>query len=144
MADKMLYNNLRMVMDKMIEEIDVGKEECQSVLSFNLMKGQAVPITINAYNIYQLSQIKFIIVCPFLHSPDETDYIEIYRLGHDEDYINILRLISRFVTTLEMIKDWIQKEVPDMIRWGEGVIFDRNGRTKKVPYIPHHSPKDKK
>ncbi len=140
----MLYNNLRVVFDKMIEEIDAGKEECQSVLSFNLLKGQAVPITIKGFNIYQLNQIRFLIICPFLHSPDETDYIEFYRLGHDEDYINILRLISRFVTTLEMIKEWIQKEVPDMIRWGEGVIFDKNGRTKKVPYITHTTNKEKK
>ncbi|HOV15084.1 MAG TPA: hypothetical protein PK771_12420 [Spirochaetota bacterium] len=59
---------------------------------------------------------------------------EIYRKGVEDDEFRLMRLISKFSATLERLKEWVEKEVPDMIRWGEGVIFDKNGRTKRIPY----------
>jgi hypothetical protein len=130
----MLYTTIKKHIDEMIEEIDAGKEECQKMISCELIKGQNIPITITAKLIYPLDQIKFTLFCPFLLVYPDVRFIEIYRQGIEEDYFQLLRLISKFTTLVDMLKDWVQKEVPNMIKWGEGVIFDKNGRTTKIPY----------
>ena len=118
----------------MIDEISAGKEECHQMILYNLIRNQNIPITINAKLIYPLNQIKFSLFCPFLLVYPDVSFEEIYKQGIEEDYFNLLRLISKFSTLVDMLKDWVQKEVPNMIKWGEGVIFDKNGRTTKIPY----------
>lgn len=130
----MLYTTIKKHIDEMIDEIAAGKEECQKMISCELIKGQNIPITITAKLIYPLDQIKFTLFCPFLLIYPDVRFIEIYRQGIEEDYFQLLRLISKFTTLVDMLKDWVQKEVPNMIKWGEGVIFDKNGRTTKIPY----------
>lgn len=129
----MLYSEIKKHVEIMMEDIQAGKEECQKTISFNLIRDQNIPITIISKLLYPLNQIKYTLYCPFLLVSPEVDFSEIYRIDEEEDYFKILRLISRFSTLLDMLKDWVNKEVPDMIRWGEGVIFDKNGRTTKIP-----------
>jgi hypothetical protein len=130
----MLYSMIRQSIDSMVEEIAAGKEECYEILSFNLIKDQNVPVTVRVKLIYPLNQVKVSLYCPFLLVDPDIEYQEIYRQGIEEDEFRLMRLISKFSTTLERLQSWIEKDVPDMIRWGEGVIFDKNGRTKKIPY----------
>jgi hypothetical protein len=130
----MLYSEIKKNMELMIEDITAGKEECQKVLSFNLIRDQNVPITVKSKLLYPLEQIKFSIYCPFLLVTPDVEFAEIYRLGEEEDFFKLLRLISKFATVLDMMKEWIEKDAPDMIRWGEGVIFDKQGRTTKIPF----------
>jgi hypothetical protein len=130
----MLYSIIRQSIDSMVEEISAGKEECYEVLSFHLIKDQNVPITVRVKLIYPLNQIRVSLYCPFLLVEPEVEFQEIYRQSVEEDEFRLMKLISKFSTTLERLQTWIETEVPDMIRWGEGVIFDKNGRTKKIPY----------
>lgn len=130
----MLYSNLKQIIDEMIDEISAGKEECYKMTSFNLIRDQNVPITIKAKLLYPLEQIRFTLFCPFLLVDTDVEFEEIYKQGKEEDYYKLLRLISRFSTLVDMLKTWVAKEAPNMIRWGEGVIFDKNGRTTKIPY----------
>jgi len=130
----MLYSMIKISVDNMLDEISAGKEECYEVLSYNLIKDQNVPITVTTRLLYPLNQINVSLHCPFLLVDQEIEYQEIYRQGVEEDEFRLMRLISKFSTTLERLQSWINKEVPDMIRWGEGVIFDKNGRTKRIPY----------
>lgn len=130
----MLYTTIKKHIDEMIDEISAGKEECHQMILYNLIRNQNIPITINAKLIYPLNQIKFSLQCPFLLVYPDVSFEEIYKQGIEEDYFNLLRLISKFSTLVDMLKDWVQKEVPNMIKWGEGVIFDKNGRTTKIPY----------
>lgn len=130
----MLYTTIKKHIDEMIDEISAGKEECHQMILYNLIRNQNIPITINAKLIYPLNQIKFSLFCPFLLVYPDVSFEEIYKQGIEEDYFNLLRLISKFSTLVDMLKDWVQKEVPNMIKWGEGVIFDKNGRTTKIPY----------
>ena len=51
-----------------------------------------------------------------------------------EDELRLMRIIAKFTSILDRMKIWISNEAPDMIRWGEGVIFDKNGKTKKIPF----------
>ena len=134
----MLYTQIKKQVDFMIEEIAAGKEECQTLVSYNLIRDQSIPITINAKLLYPLDQIKFNIYCPFLLVFPDIEFVEIYKKNDDEDYFKLLRLISKFSTLIDMLKNWVEKEVPNMIRWGEGVIFDKNGRTTKIPYSFFH------
>jgi len=131
----MLYSQIKNSIDEMVEEIQAGKEECKKVITFNLIKDQNVPTTIQAKLLYPLDQIKFTIFCPFLLVDPIVEFAEIYQLGSEEDYFRLLKLISKFSTMVDMIRAWVIKEAPDMIRWGEGVIFDKNGRTTKIPYM---------
>lgn len=119
----------------MLEEIEAGKEECKRVITFNLIRDQNVPTTIQAKLLYPLDQVRITIFCPFLLVEPDVEFVEIYKMGSDEDYFRLLRLISKFATTVDMIKAWVAKDAPDMIRWGEGVIFDKNGKTTKIPFI---------
>jgi hypothetical protein len=135
----MLYSAIKNNIDLMIDEISAGKEECSKKLSFNLIRDQNIPTIINAKLIYPLDQIKFTLYCPFLLVYPDVEFIEIYRMDEEEDYFNLLRLISKFSTLIDMLKAWVEKEAPDMIRWGEGVIFDKNGRTTKIPYTLFHN-----
>jgi len=130
----MLYTTIKESIDIMIDEISAGKEECYKMTSFNLIRDQNIPISIKAKLLYPLDQIRFTLFCPFLLVEPDVEFVEIYRQGNEEDYYKILRLISKFTTLVEMLKKWVEKEVPNMIRWGEGVIFDKNGRTTKIPY----------
>ena len=130
----MLYTTIKKHIDEMIDEISAGREECHQMILFNLIRNQNIPININAKLIYPLKQIKFSLHCPFLLIYPDISFEEIYRQGIEEDYFNLLKLISKFATLVDMLKDWVQKEVPNMIKWGEGVIFDKNGRTTKIPY----------
>ena len=130
----MLYSAIKKNIDEMIEDIEAGKEECHKMISCHLISDQNIPITINAKLIYPLNQIRFSLFCPFLLIYPDVEFIEIYRQGNEEDYFKLLRLTSRFSTLIDMLKAWIEKEVPNMIRWGEGVVFDKNGRTTKIPY----------
>ena len=130
----MFYTTIKKHIDEMIDEISAGREECHQMILFNLIRNQNIPININAKLIYPLKQIKFSLHCPFLLIYPDISFEEIYRQGIEEDYFNLLKLISKFATLVDMLKDWVQKEVPNMIKWGEGVIFDKNGRTTKIPY----------
>ena len=130
----MLYFLIKESVDKMVEEISAGKEECHEILSFNLVKDQNVPITVRGKLIYPLNQIKISLYCPFLLVEPDIAFEEIYRKGVEEDEFRLMKLISKFSATLERLKEWILKDIPDMIRWGEGVVFDKNGRTKRIPY----------
>jgi hypothetical protein len=130
----MLYSEMKKNIDLMLEEISAGREECYKMSSFNLIRDQNIPISIKAKLLYPINHIKFTFFCPFLLVHPDVEFTEIYKLDHEEDYYKVLRLISRFTTLVDMLKLWVQKEVPDMIRWGEGVIFDRNGRTTRIPY----------
>ena len=130
----MLYSQIKGSIDKILDEIKAGKEECYDVLSFNLIKDQNVPITVRVKLLYPLNQIKVTFFCPFLLVDSEVVYEEIFRFNVVEDELKLMKLISKFTTTLERLKSWIENEVPDMIRWGEGVIFDKNGRTKRIPF----------
>ncbi len=130
----MLYSMLKESIDSMIDDISAGKEECYKISSFNLIRDQNVPITIRAKLLYPLEQIKFTLFCPFLLVNSDVEFVEIIRQDNEEDYYKLLRLISRFTTLIEMLKQWVEKETPNMIRWGEGVIFDKNGRTTKIPF----------
>jgi hypothetical protein len=125
---------LKESIDSMIDDISAGKEECYKISSFNLIRDQNVPITIRAKLLYPLEQIKFTLFCPFLLVNSDVEFVEIIRQDNEEDYYKLLRLISRFTTLIEMLKQWVEKETPNMIRWGEGVIFDKNGRTTKIPF----------
>jgi hypothetical protein len=130
----MLYSEIKKHIDTMIDEIDAGKEECQKVISFNLIRDQNVPTTIRAKLIYPLDQIKFTIFCPFFLIQPDFEFSEIYKQGIEEDYFKLLRMISKFTTLVDMLRAWVKNEAPDMIRWGEGVIFDKNGKTTKIPF----------
>ncbi len=130
----MLYSQLKELIDEMIDEIGAGKEECYKMTSFNLIRDQNVPITIKSKLLYPLDHIRFTLFCPFLLVNPDVEFVEIYKQGDEEDYYKILRLISRFSTLIEMLKKWVEEETPNMIRWGEGVIFDKNGRTTKIPF----------
>ncbi len=130
----MLYFLIRESVDKMVEDISAGKEECYEILSFNLIRDQNVPITVRGKLIYPLNQIKISLYCPFLLVEPDITFEEIYRKGIEEDEFRLMKLISKFSATLERLKEWVQKDIPDMIRWGEGVIFDKNGRIKRIPY----------
>ncbi|MCK4797283.1 MAG: hypothetical protein KAT05_07860 [Spirochaetes bacterium] len=134
----MLYSTMKKNIDLMIEDIAAGKEECRKIISFNLIKDQNIPITINAKLIYPLDQIKFTLFCPFLLVYPEIKFVEIYKQNVEEDYVKLLKLISKFSTLLDMLKNWVEKEAPDLIRWGEGVIFDKNGKTTKIPLSLFH------
>ena len=142
---RMLYDLIKTSVDNMVEEISAGKEECYEILSFNLIRDQNVPITVRAKLIYPLNQIKISLYCPFLLVEPDVDFQEIYKKNTPDDEFRLMRLISKFSTTLERLKTWVEKEVPDMIRWGEGVIFDKNGRTRKIPYpiVPSKPSKNK-
>jgi len=140
----MLYSVIRESIDSMIDEISAGKEECYEILSFNLINNQNVPVTVRVRLIYPLNQIHVSLYCPFLLVEPDIEFQEIYRKGIEEDDFRLMRLISKFSTTLERLQAWIEKEVPDMIRWGEGVIFDKNGRTRKIPYPASSSAKPSK
>jgi len=129
----MMYNEIKNYIDQMIDDIEHGKEECQKMISFNLIKEQNIPAMLKAKLLYPLDQIKFTLFCPFLMVHPDVEFSEIYSQGIEEDYFKILRLVSRFVTVIDMLRSWVQTEVPDMIRWGEGVIYDKNGRTTKLP-----------
>lgn len=131
----MLYKDIKDSIQEMIDDINAGKEECQRFLSFNLIKGQDVPIVISADLIYSLNQIRISLYCPFLLVEPDIKFVEIIREDNIDDELRLMRLISKFTTILEKIKSWIETDVSDMIRWGEGVIFDKNGRTKKIPYV---------
>lgn len=130
----MLYTQIKSCIDSMLEEISAGKEECYDILSFNLIKDQNVPITVRIKLLYPLNQIKVSFYCPFLLVDTDVQFEEIFQQNQVEDELRLMKLISKFSTTLERLKSWIENEVPDMIRWGEGVIFDKNGRTKRIPY----------
>ena len=130
----MLYSTIKKDVDFMIEEIAAGKEECNKLLSVNLLRDQNIPITIKAKLIYPLNQVKFVLFCPFLLVHPDVEFSEIYRQGVEEDYFKLLRLVSKFSTLVDMLKVWVEEEVPNMIRWGEGVVFDKNGRTTKIPH----------
>lgn len=130
----MLYNLIKESVDRMVEEISAGKEECYEVLSFNLIREQNIPVTVRCKLIYPLNQMKVSLYCPFLLVEPDIIYEEIYKKGVEDDEFRLMKLISKFSTTLERLKEWVEKEVPDMIRWGEGVIFDKNGRTKRIPF----------
>ena len=134
----MLYSQIKRNVDVMIEDIAAGKEECHEMISYNLIGNQNLPISISAKLLYPLEQIKFELFCSFLLTGSEVEFVEVYRQNVEDDYFKLLRLISKFSTLLDMLKSWIEKEMPDMIRWGEGVIFDKNGRTTKIPYSILH------
>lgn len=129
----MLYKSIKENIDSMVDDIAAGREECFEKLSYNIMGDQNVPINITAKLLYPLNQIQFSLYCPILLVTDDVEYIVVYHLDSEENYFEILQLISRFSTTLDRIKNWIEKEVPNMIKWGEGVVFDHHGRTKKIP-----------
>lgn len=131
----MLYSQIKRCIDEMLEEIEAGKEECKKIITFNLIRDQNVPTTIQAKLLYPLDQVKITIFCPFLLVEPDIEFVEIYKIGSDEDYFRLLRLISKFATMVDMVKAWVEKEAPDMIRWGEGVIFDKNGKTTKIPFV---------
>ncbi|MCG8570462.1 MAG: hypothetical protein MJB14_10005 [Spirochaetes bacterium] len=138
----MLYNQIKEIIDEMIEEVYTGKEECKEVMSYHLIRDQNVPITIDVTMIYPLGQIRITLFCPFLLVDPDVKFEEIFKQDVPEDEFRLMRLIARFSTLLERLKEWIHSDVPEMIRWGEGVIFDKNGRTKKIP-LPVR-PDDKK
>lgn len=130
----MLYDTIKQIIDNMIEEVSAGREECMEIISFNLIRDQNIPITIRAKMLYPLGQIRISLYCSFLLVSPNIKFEEIYKREVTDDEFRLLRLIARFSTLLEKLQVWINNEVPDMIRWGEGVIFDKNGRTKKIPY----------
>lgn len=138
----MIYNRIKNIIDEMLEEIYAGKEECYEIISFNLIRDQNIPITIETKLLYPLNKIKISLFCPFLVVEPPVLFEEIYRKDKEEDQLQLMRLIAKFSTTLERLKEWVETEVPDMIRWGEGVIFDNNGRAKKIPF-PFVSPNKK-
>ncbi|HOV15085.1 MAG TPA: hypothetical protein PK771_12425 [Spirochaetota bacterium] len=61
----MLYSSIKECVDRMVDEISAGKEECYEIISFNLIKDQNVPITVRGKLIYPLNQIKMSLYCPF-------------------------------------------------------------------------------
>jgi len=130
----MLYDRIKKVIDEMLEEIYAEKEECYEIISFNLIRDQNLPITIETKLLYPLNKIKISLYCPFLLVEPDITFEEIYRQGHEEDQFKLMRLIAKFSTTLERLKEWVETEAPEMIRWGEGVIFDSNGRARRIPY----------
>ncbi len=130
----MLYKEIKDCVDKMVDEVSAGKEEYSKVISYNLIRDQNIPITIRGKLMYPLKQIKISLYSPFLLTEPDVAFEEIYRSGSEEDELRLMKLISKFVSILERLKEWIENDTPDMIRWGEGVIFDKNGRTKKIPY----------
>jgi len=135
-----LYWDIKNSIEYMIDEISAGKSECEKSLSFNLIRDINVPVTIRAKFIAPLSQIELELYCPFLLVDSSIQYREYCKKDSIEDEIKILRLISRFSVILDTLKKWIESNVPDMIRWSEGVVFDKNGRTKKIP-IPESKQK---
>ncbi len=131
----MLYERIKKIIDEMLDEIYAGKEECYEIISFNLIRDQNLPITIEAKLLYPLNKIKVSLFCPFLVVDPPILFEEIYRREEEEDdQFKLMRLVAKFSTTLERLKEWVETEAPDMIRWGEGVIFDNNGRSKKIPF----------
>lgn len=130
----MLYNTVKESIEHMIEEIYAGKEECSQVISFNLIRDQNIPISMNTKMLYPLGQVKISLYCSFLLVEPDVVFEEIFKKDEIEDELRLMRLVAKFTTILEKLRSWVKNEVPDMIRWGEGVIFDKNGRTKKIPY----------
>jgi hypothetical protein len=130
----MLYSQIKKIIENMIDEIYTGREECSEVISYNLIKDQNVPITISATMIFSLGQIKISLSCPFLMIDESVKFEEIYMHDVADDEYRLMRLIAQFSSLLEKLKEWIHRDAPDMIRWGEGVIFDINGRTQRIPY----------
>ena len=139
----MLYDRIRSVINDITEEMLAGREECHEIVSFNLIRDQNVPITIETKLLYPLRQIKVSLFCPFLLVDPEVEYEEIYQKGVEDDELRLMKLIAKFTTTLERLKAWIRDDCPDMIRWGEGVIFDKSGRARRIPY-PAVSSKNQK
>nr|HPO49155.1 hypothetical protein [Spirochaetota bacterium] len=92
----MLYFLIRESVDKMVEDISAGKEECYEILSFNLIRDQNVPITVRGKLIYPLNQIKISLYCPFLLVEPDITFEEIYRKGIEEDEFRLMKLISKF------------------------------------------------
>lgn len=135
----MFYSKIKNTIEQMIDDIYAGKEECTEVISYNLIRDQSVPVTLNAKLLYPLNQIKISIYCPFLLVEPDVKFEEIYQQDHVEDELSLMRLIAKFTSILDRMKIWISNEAPDMIRWGEGVIFDKNGKTKKIPYNSNYS-----
>jgi len=130
----MFYSKVKKTIEAMIDDIYAGKEECTEVISYNLIKDQSVPVTLYAKLLYPLNQIKISIYCPFLLVEPDVKFEEIYKEDVVEDELRLMRIIARFTSILDRMKIWISNEAPDMIRWGEGVIFDKNGKTKKIPF----------
>lgn len=130
----MFYDKIKNIIEEMIDDIYAGKEECSEVISFNLIRDQNVPITIEAKMLYPLSKVKITFRCAFLLVDPSVTFEEIYQKDEVEDEIRMLRLVARFTTLLEKLRKWVEVEAPDMVKWGEGVIFDKNGRTKKIPF----------
>ena len=130
----MLYSMIMNSIEYMVEEISAGKSECEKSLSFNLIRDLNVPITIKAKLISQLSQIEIELFCPFLLVDPSIQYKEYCKKSFQEDEVKIMRLVSRFSLILEKLQSWIVSNMPDIIRWSEGVVFDKNGRTKKIPF----------
>lgn len=143
----MFYKLVKETVLEMIDDIYAGKEECVKVISYNLNADQCVPVTLYAKLLYPLNQIKISFHCPFLLVDPTVKFEELYREDEVEDELRLMRLIARFTSILDRMKIWISNEAPDMIRWGEGVIFDKNGKTKKIPFSSGYSsivPKKKK
>ncbi len=130
----MLYSMIMNSIEYMIEEISAGKNECEKSLSFNLIRDLNVPIIIRAKLLSPLAQIELELFCPFLLVDPSIQYKEYCKKNFFEDEVKIMRLASRFSLTLEKLKSWIEINMPDIIRWSEGVVFDKNGRTKKIPF----------
>ncbi len=130
----MFYSKVKKTIEGMIDDIYAGKEECTEVISYNLIKDQSVPVTLYAKLLYPLNQIKISIYCPFLLVEPDVKFEEIYKEDVVEDELRLMRIIAKFTSILDRMKIWISNEAPDMIRWGEGVIFDKNGKTKKIPF----------
>jgi hypothetical protein len=64
----------------------------------------------------------------------ERKYEEIYQPDNEIYDFNLRNLLADFSATLEGLSEWVSLECPDMIRWGEGVVFDHNGRAKPIPF----------
>jgi len=137
----MLYSMIMNSIEYMIDEISAGKNECEKSLSFNLIRDLNVPITIRARTIPALSQVEVELFCPFLLVDSSIQYKEFCKKDSQEDEVKIMRLVSRFSLTLEKLQSWIASNMPDIIRWSEGVVFDKNGRTKKIPFPESKNPK---
>ena len=61
----MLYSQIKESIDKMLEEIKAGKEECYDILSFNLIKDQNVPVNVRVKLLYPLNRLKFLFFVRF-------------------------------------------------------------------------------
>ena len=130
----MLYEKMRDVIDRMVEDVYAGKAECRQVISYTLIGHHNVPITITCKLLYPLSQIRVSLYCPFLVTENEHRYEELYQPDNADYDFNLRNMLADFAATLEGLSEWISVECPDMIRWGEGVVFDHNGRARAIPF----------